>query len=114
MIANHCLLLIFLSVSKSRKGEGSRICIVAVWGRRWRGMQGTFPVSMWDGGKGCEEAVHMPSCVTYVTKKHRMFVKQTLTYLAVIIIQWRRGQDSGGAGGRGEDRELGKERVRWN
>ena len=57
----------------------------------------------------------MPSCVTYVTKKHFMFVKRTLTYLAVnIIIQWRRGQDSGGEGGRGEDRELGKTRVRLN
>jgi len=56
----------------------------------------------------------MPSCVTYVTKKHFMFVKRTLTYLAVnIIIQWRRGQDSGEEGGRGEDRGLGKARVRF-
>jgi len=65
---------------------------------------------MWDGGKGWEKAVHMPSCVTCVTKKHFMFVKQTLTYLAVTrnVIQWRRGQDSGEEGGRGEDRGLGK------
>jgi len=28
----------------------------------------------------------MPSCVTYVTKEHFMFVKWTLTYLAVSII----------------------------
>jgi len=58
----------------------------------------------------------MPSCVTYVTMKHFMFVKRTLTYLAVNlnIIQWRRGQDSGEEGGRGEDRELGKAGVRLN
>jgi len=37
----------------------------------------------------------MPFCITYVTKKHFMFVKRTLTYLAVNIIRWRRGQDSG-------------------
>jgi len=69
---------------------------------------------MWDGGKGWEKAVYMPSWVTYVTKKNFMFVKRTLTYLAVNISQWRRGQDSGGEGGRGEDRELGKARVRLN
>jgi len=43
-----------------------------------------------------------------------MFVKRTLIYLAVNIIRWRRGQDIGGGGGRGEDRELGKARVRLN
>ena len=69
---------------------------------------------MWDGGKGWEKAVHMLSYDTYVTKKHFMFVKWTLTYLAVNIIWWRRGQDSGGEGGRGEDRGLGKARVRLN
>jgi len=69
---------------------------------------------MWDSGKGWEKAVHMPSCVAYVTKKHLMFVKQTLTYLVVDIIRWRQGQDSGREGGRGEDRELGKARVRLN
>jgi len=69
---------------------------------------------MWDGGKGWEEAVHIPSCVTYVTKKHLMFVKRTLTYLVVNIVRWRRGQDSGGEGGRREDRELVKARVRLN
>ena len=69
---------------------------------------------MWDGGKGWAEVVHMPFCVTYVTKKHLMFVKPTLTYLAVNIVWWRRGQDSCGKGGRGEDRELGKARVRLN
>ena len=69
---------------------------------------------MWDGGKGWKKAVHMSSCVTYVTKKHFVFVKRTLTYLAVNIIQWRREQDSGGGRGRREDRELGKARVRLN
>jgi len=56
----------------------------------------------------------MPSCVIYVTKENFMFVKWTLTYLAVNIIRWRRGQDNGGEGGRGEDRGLGKARVRLN
>jgi len=69
---------------------------------------------MRDGGKGWEKVDHMISCVTYVTKKHFMFVKRTLTYLVVNIIWWRRGQDSGGEGGRGEDRGLGKARVRSN
>jgi len=69
---------------------------------------------MWDGGKGWEKAVYKPSCVTNVKKKHFMFVKRTLTYLAVNIIWWRRGQDSGGEGGREEDRGLGKTRERLN
>jgi len=34
--------------------------------------------------------------------QHLMFVKRTLTYLAVNIIRYRRGRDSGGEGGRGE------------
>jgi len=56
----------------------------------------------------------MPSCVTYVTKEQFMFVKRTLTYLAMNVIQWRRGQDSGGEGGKEEDRGSGKARVRLN
>ena len=36
---------------------------------------------MWDGGKGWEKAVHMPSCVTYVREEHLIFVKWTLTYI---------------------------------
>jgi len=67
--------------------------------------------------KRWEKAVHMLSCVKYVTnlEKHFMFVKQTLTYLTInTIIWWRRGQDSGRDGSRGEDRGLGKARVRLN
>jgi len=53
--------------------------------------------------RGWEKAVHMPSCVTYVTKKHFMLVKQTLTY----IIRGRGEQDSGGERGRGKYKGKG-------
>jgi len=36
---------------------------------------------MWNSGKGWEKAVHMPSCVAYVTEEHMVFVKWALTYL---------------------------------
>ena len=54
----------------------------------------------------------MPPCVIYVTEEHLVFVKRTLTYLAVIIIQWRRRQDSVGEGERGEDRDRGLDKAR--
>jgi len=38
---------------------------------------------MWDGSEGWEKAVHIPFCVTYVTKENLMVVKRTLTYLAM-------------------------------
>jgi len=56
---------------------------------------------MWDSGKGWEKAVHMPSCVTHVTEEYPMFVKWTLTNLAMDIVRWRgkelvaRGQGTG-------------------
>jgi len=58
--------LFFRSESKSRMGERRRRFRVTVLG------------SMWDGGKGWEKAVHMPSCVAYVTKNFEAFyVRQT-------------------------------------
>jgi len=69
-----------------------------------RGNEGTFPGSNSDGGEGWEEAVPMPSCVT---QEHLMFVKWTLTYLAVSIIRGRGEQGSGGEGGRGGYRVSG-------
>ena len=54
----------------------------------------------------CHPALHM--------SQRSIFVKRTLTNLVVNIIRWRRGQESGEEGGRGEDRELGKARVRLN
>jgi len=48
----------------------------------------------------CHPALHMSQ------KENFMFVKQTLSYLAVNFIWWRREQDSGGEGGRWEDRRL--------
>ena len=53
----------------------------------------------------------MPSCVTFVTEEHLMFVKWTLTYLTMDIIRgWWKGA-RGEGGGNGEDRGLGKARV---
>jgi len=63
---------------------------------------------MWNSDKRWEKAVQVPSCVTYVTEKHLMFVECTLTYLTVDIIQWvwkpARGEGGGG-------REQGRQRV---
>jgi len=67
---------------------------------------------MWDSGKGWEKAVHMPSCVTYVTEEHLMFVKWTLTYLTLDIVRWGGKEASGEGGGNWGDRGLGKARVR--
>jgi len=60
-----------------------------------------------NGSEGWEEAVHMPSCVTYVTKEHFMFVKRTLTYMAVSINRGRGEQGSGRERGRGRYRGSG-------
>ena len=56
----------------------------------------------------------MPSCVTYVTEEHLMFVKWTLTYLTMDIVRWRGKGASGEGGGNGGDRGLGKKRVILN
>ena len=73
---------------------------------------GGISESMWDSGKGWEKAVHMPSCVTYVTEKHLVFVKWTLTYLTMDVVRWGGKGASGKGGGNGGDRRLGKARVR--
>ena len=49
---------------------------------------GSFPGSIWDDSKGWEKAYHILSCVTFVTEEHLMFVKRTLTYLAMDIVRW--------------------------
>jgi len=72
-----------------------------------RGTYRAFPGLSWDGGKVWEEAVHMPSCVTYLTKQHFMFLKRTLPHLAVSTIWGRGEQGSGGKGGRGGYRGSG-------
>jgi len=41
---------------------------------------------MWDSGKRWEKEDQMPSCVTYVTEEHLMFVEWTLKYLAMDIV----------------------------
>jgi len=66
---------------------------------------------MWNSGKGWEEAVHMPSCVTYVTEEHLVFVKWALTHLAVDVVR-RGGERSSGKGAdNGGGRGLGKARM---
>ena len=67
---------------------------------------------MWNSVKGWEKAVHMPSCVTYFTVEHLVFVKWTLTYLTVDVVRRGEGRSSGKGEGNGGDRGLGKARVR--
>jgi len=88
-------------------GAGRRSCHVTIWGKRWRGVhEGHFQVRcgmVVRGGRRqsmCHPALHISQ------REHFMFVKRTLSCLAVNITWWRRGQDSGGEGGRGEDRGL--------
>ena len=53
-----------------------------------RGAQGNFPpYPSRDGGEWREEAVHMPTGVTYVTEKHSFLVKSTLIHLALCIVR---------------------------
>ena len=55
----------------------------------------------------------MPSCITYVTEEHLMFVEWTLAYLTMMEFirgGWKGARGEGG--GHGEDRGLGKARVR--
>ena len=51
--------------------------------------KGALPESTWNSGKGWEKAVHMPSCVTYVTEENLVFVKWALTYLTVDVVRWK-------------------------
>jgi len=69
-------------------------------GIRGQGAQGTFPYPSRDGGEGVDEAVHMPTGVTYVTEKHFFLVKGTLTHRALRIIR-------GGAGRGGDEGRYG-------
>ena len=79
-------IFIVIRVEIENRGRKANVSCYCLGWEVARGAQGAFPGPIWDGGKGWEKAVHMPSCVTYVTKKHFMFVKRTLTYLAVNII----------------------------
>jgi len=75
-------------------GEGKRRCHSVPLGRR--GTQGIFPYPSRDGGEGGEEAVHMQTSVTYVTKKRFFLAKENLTHLALCIIRRRAGRGGGG------------------
>ena len=67
---------------------------------------------MWNSGKGWEKAVHMPSCVIYVTQEHLVFVEWALTYLTMgVVLRGGKGA-SGKGGGNAGDRGLGKASVR--
>jgi len=63
---------------------------------------GKFPYPSRDGGEGGQEAVHIPTGITYVTEKHYYLVKGTLTHLALCII--RGGAGRGGGEGRSRER----------
>ena len=78
------------------------------------GYIGTFPSPNWDGGEGWEEAVHMPTSVTYVREERFIFVKRTLAYLVVSIIWGRRGRSSGREGGKRGYRRSGWVRAGLN
>ena len=45
-----------------------------------------FPAASWYGREGRDKAVKVPSCIAVITKKHFVFVKLALTYLAVCVI----------------------------
>jgi len=91
------LLNYFLGSNKSNINQST-----LGWGDR-RGAHGTFPYPSRDGGEGWEEAVHMPTGVTYVTEKHFFLVKGTLTHLALCIIRGR-------ASRAGDEGQYGPER----
>ena len=66
---------------------------------------------MWNSGKGWEKAVY-PSCVTYVTEEHLVFIEWVLTHLTVDVVRRGGKGASGKGGGNGGDRGLGKASVR--
>jgi len=66
---------------------------------------------MWNSGKEWEKAVHMPSCVTYVTEEHLVFVKWALIHLTVNVVRRGGKRSSGKGGGSGGDRGSGNARM---
>jgi len=75
---------------------------------------GTFPYPSRDGGEGGQNSFRIPTGVTYVTEKHFLLVKGTLTHLALCIIRGGagRGRDEGWYGpGRGGGVMFGKVRL---
>jgi len=54
----------------------------------------------------------MPSGVADVTQEHLVFVKRTLTYLALGVVRWGGERTSGRKGGNEGDGWLGKASVR--
>ena len=71
-----------------------------------RGEGGTteaFSGPMWDGGEGWEEAVDMPSHVTYVAEEHVFFVERSLAHLPLgVLAHLAPGVGRGAAVGVGE------------
>jgi len=78
---------------KDGRGETEVLQCSAGKGVR-RGSQGTSPDTGRDGSEGGEEAVHMPTGVTYVTEKPHFLVKGAVTHLTLCII--REGTGRGG------------------
>ena len=76
-------------------GRGGGGVVVGPGMRGHGGAQGTFPYPSRGGGEGGEQAVHMPTGVTYVTEKHSFLVKGTLTHLTLCIIRGGAGKGEG-------------------
>ena len=66
-----------------KEGEGEELWIGEAGGVG--DIEGTSRVHV-NSGKGWEKTVHMPSCVTYVTQEHLVFVEWVLTYLATGVV----------------------------
>jgi len=59
------LTLINIYINQSRNGKRmAKVSCYCLGHEVARGAQGAFPGSMWDGSKGWEKEVQMPSCVT--------------------------------------------------
>jgi len=85
-----------------------RWCLVRVSVKDVKGESEVLQCTLWAGGvhkgyfhistgmvvRGGEEAVHMPTSVTYVTEKHFFLVKGAVTHLTLCII--REENDRGG------------------
>ena len=54
----------------------------------------------------------MPSGVADVAQEHLVFVKRTLAYLALDVVQWGRERTRGRGGGNEGDKWVGKASVR--
>ena len=79
-------------------GRGGGGVVVGPGMRGQGGCTRDISISHQDGGEGGEQAVHVPTGVTYVAEEHSFLVKGTLSHLTLCIIRGEVGQ--GGFEGR--------------